>query len=133
NDPRTTYKTLALAACVNASILELSCEDVVKKRLDLATYKKLPNSFGVIVKFLEFGHRNSTSFSSETEIKELWDITVASCTECLPLWPQLKRAMVKSEYWGKVSRNKLVTRERLNQVCKDARLRELLAVVAFSP
>ncbi|CAI6006700.1 unnamed protein product [Closterium sp. NIES-65] len=133
NDPRTTYKTLALAACVNASILELSCEDVVKKRLDLATYKKLPNSFGVIVKFLEFGHRNSGSFSSETEIKELWDITVASCTECLPLWPQLKRAMVKSEYWGKVSRNKLVTRERLNQVCKDARLRELLAVVAFSP
>ncbi|CAI5999426.1 unnamed protein product, partial [Closterium sp. NIES-65] len=105
NDPRTTYKTLALAACVNASILELSCEDVVKKRLDLATYKKLPNSFGVIVKFLEFGHRNSGSFSSETEIKELWDITVASCTECLPLWPQLKRAMVKSEYWGKVSRN----------------------------
>ncbi|GJP56406.1 hypothetical protein CLOM_g15468, partial [Closterium sp. NIES-68] len=131
-DPKITYKTLAMAACVNVSMLQLSSEDIIKKKLDLATYKKLPSSLGVIVKFLEFGHRNCNSFSSETEIKELWDITLGSCTDCLLLWPQLKRAIVKSEYWARVSRQKAVTQERLNQVCKDERLRKLLALVAFS-
>ncbi|CAI5964798.1 unnamed protein product [Closterium sp. NIES-64] len=181
-DPKITYKTLAMAACVNVSMLQLSSEDIVKKKLDLATYKKLPASLAVIVKFLEFGHRNCNSFSSETEIKELWDVTLdvscldlkglvvvsylgvsymvvtvlefghrncnsfsseteikelwdvtlGSCQDCLLLWPQLKRAIVKSEYWARVSRQKAVTQERLNQVCKDERLRKLLALVAFS-
>jgi len=52
-----TYKTLAVAACVNASVLESTAEDVLKSAWTWPTDKKLPQSMEVIVKFLEFGHR----------------------------------------------------------------------------
>ena len=68
-----TYKTLALSACVNASFLEMTSEDAIKKKLDLASYKKLPKSLEVVVKFLEFGHRVSGLVSASSHLISLLD------------------------------------------------------------
>eukprot|EP00270_Netrium_digitus_P008491 TRINITY_DN2542_c0_g2_i1.p1 TRINITY_DN2542_c0_g2~~TRINITY_DN2542_c0_g2_i1.p1 ORF type:complete len:227 (+),score=77.65 TRINITY_DN2542_c0_g2_i1:2-682(+) len=131
-DNRQTYKILGMSACLIASVLELTTEEALKKRLDLASYKRLPKSMEVLIRFLEFGHRHSTSFSSETELKEMWEITITSCCACIPVWPQLKKAITKSEYWTRVSRGKQVSKERLKQVCKEEMLRKLLELVAFT-
>lgn len=66
---------LAMSATLVASVLDLTSEEAIKKRLDLASYKRLPKAFEVVVRFVEIGHKCQGEFGAESEENLLWAIT----------------------------------------------------------
>eukprot|EP00897_Mesotaenium_endlicherianum_P000485 jgi/Mesen1/10437/ME000082S09945 len=127
--PKQKATVMAMAACIIASVMELASEEELKKKLDLASYKRLPRTMKVIVAFLEQCHQ-ATGGGAPEEERDLWDIVVTICTECMPQWPYLKRAFITSPWWEKLFGGKPVTAEFIQKVTKDPLLVELLAAAA---
>lgn len=121
---------LAMGACMVASVLEVTSEEDLKKRLDLASYKRLPRAMKVVVAFLEQWHEASEAGKPWDEERDLYDITVTICAEVMPQWPYLKRSFVTSQWWQKLFDERPVTPGALQTATPNPVLRSVLAAAA---
>eukprot|EP00850_Spirogloea_muscicola_P002648 SM000010S04286 [mRNA] locus=s10:767405:772397:+ [translate_table: standard] len=62
--------------------------------------------------------------------RDLWDITVTSCTECMHLFPTLREAIVTSAWVENLTKRRPLTAEVINECTSEPMVRMLLAVAA---
>eukprot|EP00850_Spirogloea_muscicola_P009353 SM000052S17745 [mRNA] locus=s52:384860:389836:- [translate_table: standard] len=117
---------VGLPACVVASVLELTEEEAILRSPYMAEPGKLASVAHLIVHFI----MAISETGSMDKDRDLWDITVTSCTECMHLFPTLREAIVTSSWVETLTKRRPLTAEVINECTSEPIVRMLLAVAA---